>query len=241
MAKDIMLVCPVYRRFTLTRLMLEHRVKTFNAAAHQYGVDCQCVCIGDPQNLQVAEALGFDALEAPYVLGRKYSDGHSHAYNQGWRISFQVNSDQVFTPELLAAIAQSPDDQLIETSWLTAVHGSGRKAISYKNYAWAMKACPTSLLANNPRPCDDTIMSMCDTSTHLGVIGSNPPLKIHEVETGPLETIQFESGFQVTPWSRNVKVGAMGGYKEGEVPWFDIANIHGDVFTMKMRDFYGLD
>lgn len=124
--KSIMLVTPVFRRFELTRIMLEHRVETFKSA-QALGVSCGCVVVGDAPNLAVAEGLGFDVIEAPNLLGSKYNDGHQFSVENGWGISFQVNSDQVFDPHLLLELSRSPDDKLIQTEWLTAVHGTGKR------------------------------------------------------------------------------------------------------------------
>lgn len=236
--RSILLVTPVWRRFELTRIMLTHRVKTF-LEAEALGVRCGCVVIGDDENLATAVSLGFHAIEAPNVLGSKYNDGHELAVTAGWDFSFQVNSDQVFDPRLLAAIVQSPHDMLIETQWLTAVHRGGGKAISYKNPIWAMKAYPTHLLKNVPRPCDELAMSMCDTSVHNGVAAANPDAGTHIVEIGPLETVQFESGNQMTPWKRHLYAGMMSSTLECPVPWEGLAEIHGEDLVLEMREFYG--
>lgn len=238
--RSIILVTPVHRRFPLTQLMLRQRVATFTEAESK-GIRCGCVVIGDDDNLGLAEELGFDIIEAPNVLGSKYNDGHEHAVNNGWDVSFQVNSDQVFDPELLVAIASSPPDKLIETSWLTAVHNSGKKALSYRNRVWSMKAYPRQLLEWNPRPCQEDLMQMCDSSVHNGVVIANPqPLAVHNIVIGPLETIQFESGYQLTPWRRNVFVAKDFGVGEHEVPWDGVVNLHGPEFTAQMKEFYGL-
>lgn len=237
--KSLLLVTPVFRRFDLTRMMLLKRVDTF-AEAKAHGVTVGCVAVGDEENLGVAAECGFEVLEAPNVLGRKYNDGHQFAVENGWDISFQTNSDQVFDPRLLVAIANSPSDSLIQTHWLTAVHPLGRKALTYRNPLWSMKAYPRQLLEKNPRPCDDSLMRMCDTSVHDGVVAANGDLPVYSIETGPLETIQFESGFQVTPWKRNITVAWYTGTREHPVPWEGISLIHGEVFTSAVQEYYGV-
>lgn len=219
--------------------MLEHRVKTFEEA-ESLGVEVQCVCIGDFENIELARSLGFIGIEAPNLLGSKYNDGHEYAVEFGYDFSFHVNSDQVFDPRLLHAIDQAPKDKLIQTRWMTAVHPLGNRAISYRNPLWAMKAYPTDLLARNPRPCEESIMRMCDTSTHDGVLRANPGVETLWLEVGPLETIQFESGFQVTPWKRHLMVAGL--EKRGEIPvmWDEIRELHGPELVDTMRQFYGL-
>jgi len=219
--------------------MLEHRAQTFEEAA-SLGVEAQCVCVGDFENVELARTLGFVGIESPNILGAKYNDGHQWAVEHGFDFSFHVNSDQAFDPRLLQAIDQSPTDVLIQTRWMTAVHGTGIKAIQYRNPIWAMKAYPTELLARNPRPCEENIMKMCDTSTHEGVLKANPDAGTLWLEVDPLETIQFESGFQITPWKRHLWVAGL--EKRGEVPvmWDEIAELHGEKFTARMKTFYGI-
>lgn len=237
--KSIMLVTPVYHRFKLTRLMLLQRMHTI-AQAKAHGVEVGCVCIGDWENLAVAKGCGFDTIEAPNTLGRKYNDGHQFAVKKDYDISFQVNSDQVFDPRLLIEMAKSPDDKIIQTNWLTAIHESGTKALTYRNPLWSMNAYPTRLLAPYPRPCQEDLMSMCDSSVRWGVIAANPNVFVHEIGTGPLETVQFESSLQLTPWKRNVVVAAHSGVSEHRVPWEGIALIHGEPFVAEMQEFYGV-
>jgi hypothetical protein len=236
---SVLLVTPVFRRLDLTRIMLEHRVNTFEEASN-LGVEAQCVCVGDFENIELARSLGFVGIEASNLLGAKYNDGHQYAVEHGFDFSFHCNSDQVFDARLLHAIDTSPIDMLIQTRWMTAVHDTGKKAIQYRNPLWAMKIYPTELLARNPRPCEENIMKMCDTSTHEGVLRANPGVDTLWLEVGPLETIQFESGFQVTPWKRHLWVAGL--EKRGEVPvmWNEIWELHGPELVDTMQKFYGL-
>jgi hypothetical protein len=236
---SVLLVTPVFRRFEHTRIMLEHRVKTFEEA-DSLGVEAQCVCIGDFENVELARSLGFIGIEAPNFLGAKFNDGHERAVELGYDFSFHVNSDQVFDARLLHAIDSAPDDKLIQTRWMTAIHPTGNRAIQYRNPLWAMKAYPTRLLEKNPRPCEEEIMRMCDTSTHEGVLRANPGVETLWIEVGPLETIQSESGYQVTPWKRHLWVAGL--EKKGEVPvmWDEIGALHGLELVDTMQKFYGL-
>lgn len=235
----MMLVTPVFRRYALTEIMLVHRRAAFNAAA-ALGVECGCVVIGDEENVAAATSLGFDGILAPNVLGSKYNDGHEFALNTGWDISLQCNSDQVFHPDLLVALSEAPLDKLIRTIWMTFVHGTGTRCLSFQNPVWALKAYPTELLKSNPRPCEESIMRMCDTSTHNGVVSANPGLDTHTIEVGPLECIQFESSFQITPWKKNLHVAMMTGERERPVPWKVIADMYGENLERDMRRFYGM-
>lgn len=234
---SVLLVTPVWKRFDLTRIMLEERRRTFDKAK-LLGVDCECVCIGDDANLDTAERLGFVTIEAPNQLGRRYNDGHEYAVREGFDFSFQCNSDQVFEPELLVAIAQAPRDKFIATRWLTAIHRNGKKAVSYRNPLWSMRAYPIDLLRRAPRPCAEDIMSGCDRSAHEGAAAANRAVPLVYVEHGPLETIQFESDVQVTPWARNQKIALMNGKWETAVPWDAIGQVHGVNLVREMQKFY---
>lgn len=236
--KKLLCVTPVFKRLEMTRLMLDQRVKTFEAA-EKLGIQCQCICVGDPENVALARSLGFIGIEQENVLGAKYNTGHEWAVNHGYDVSFHCNSDQVFSPQLLVQLAHSPQDKLIHTTWLCAVHSSGKKSITFSDREyWTMTAYPVQLLKKAPRPCQESIMRLCDTSTHDGVVKANPGAEVHKIEVDPLETIQFESGFQVTPWKNNLLRGLADGTREVAVPWAEIGQLHGKEFLAKMKDFY---
>lgn len=235
------LCMPVWGRRELTAILLRHLRVTFGAVE---AVECQCVVIGsDDDTLALAESLGFVALRAPNVLGSKYNDGHEWAFRNGYDVSFQVNSDQCFDPRLLERIAAAgTTGRLIQTRWLTAIHRDGRRAITTWNPIWSMKAYPTSLLAANPRPCPEHLDRMCDTGTHDGVVLANPDLDpeqdVEEIVLHPLETVQFESPTQLTPWSRHVMVALTTQRLEIKPPWDLIAEVHGKNLVKELREFY---
>lgn len=237
--KRLSLCCPVWGRFILTEIMLREWPRIFQEA-RDLGVECQAVLIGDDRNLDLGRELGYATIVAPNMLGSKYNDGHEWALAEGFDFSFQVNSDQVFDPRLLAAIAESPDDKMIQTRWLTSVHRDGRKAITTHNPLWAMTAYPTALLRNNPRPCDETLDRMCDTGVRMGVEVANPGVGVHEIDIDPLETIQFESPTQLTSWGRHVLVALSNGTTEFPVPWDAIRELHGEHLVKEVMSFYNL-
>lgn len=237
--KTVSLCTPVWGRYHLTEILLKRWVEIF-AEARELGVECHAVIIGDDANLLIARDLGFATITAPNWLGSKYNDGHEYAVREGFDFSFQVNSDQVFDPRLLKAIADSPEDCMIQTRWLTSVHRDGRRAIATHNPLWAMTAYPTKLLRNNPRPCDESIDRMCDTGVRRGVEEANPGAGIHEIEIDPLETIQFESATQMTSWGRHLKVALLNGTMDFPTPWGEITKLHGEQLVREMRHFYNL-
>lgn len=236
----VLLVSPVFRRFELTRIMLKHR-RAAITAARQLGVDAQCVCIGDEENLKVAESHGFATIPAPNILGSKYNDGHEYAVNMGYTYSLHCNSDQTFTPEFLKSISSCPTDRIIRTHWMTFIKGDGKSSLTFANPMWALKIYPTALLKSNPRPCNEEAMRMCDTSTRDGVVAANPDMPdMHTLDIHALDALQWESGFQMTPWSKNLKVASWTGKGEEPVPWDGIANSYGPELVSDMKGFYGL-
>lgn len=220
-------------------ILLRERERTFERARTR-GVECSTVLVGDDlKTLTAARRMGIPVIEAPNRLGSKYNSGHEWAVQHGYDFSFQTNTDQAFSEDLLVAIASSPSDKIVQTRWLTSVHRNGDRSITTYNPLWAMLAYPTALLRNNPRPCDETLESMCDTGVRQGILEANPGVETHEIEIGPLETIQFESPTQMTSWSRHLKVAIMNGNWERDVPWAAIATQHGEDFAVEMASFYG--
>jgi hypothetical protein len=223
----------------LTTIMLSYRKEVLEPACERAGVHCETVVIADDANLEMAEALGFHTVKAPNVLGAKFNAGYEFAVENGFDWAFHVNSDQVFDPRLIIAIANTPTDNVVTTSWLSAVHESGRTCISYQNPIRAMQAFPVKLLRNCPRPCAEDIMSGCDRSTMDGFLEANPGLgKPHRVTVGPLETIQFESEVQLTGWGRHITIGYMNGRFARDVPWQEIEDTYGAELVSDMRSFY---
>lgn len=236
--KSVLAVIPVFRRFELTKILLEHYVHYTLPMSERLGVRVGVAVIGDDDNMRVAEQLNFHCKYSPNVLGAKYNDGHQLAVDLGYDFSLQANSDQVHHPELFRSIASSPNDALIRTTWMTFVHGTGKSSLSFPNAVWAMKAYPTDLLRTVPRPCAEDIMEMCDTSTHMGVAERHPDAPTHTVDEGLLQSIQFESGFQITPWRKNVRVAMTTGRGALPVPWGAIGQSYGEDLVREMKEFY---
>lgn len=234
--KSILLVTPVFRRFRLTEIMLRHRVKTLELAREQ-GVECQSIIIGDEENVTLAHELGFLGLVRDNVLGSKYNDGHEYALKAGYDVSLHCNSDQVFRPELLYTLAYSPYDRLIRTKWLTLV--DGRKSLTFRCER-ALNAFPKELLRWAPRPCAEYRGNLCDSSAVYGVLRGTPDAKIHEVELGPLEMVQFQSGNQMTSWLNWMKLAVLDGRGEIATPWSELEAVYGSELINEMKEFYGL-
>lgn len=233
-----MLVIPVWKRYALTRIMLQQLQTTFRLCEWG-GVHANAVVIGDDANLTVAEDLGFCVLESENLLGKKYNDGHEFSVEQGYDVSLHCNSDQAFQPSLLRRMAHADDNKIIRSHYLTAIHKSGEKAISYRNPVWAFNAFPTKLLAKNPRPMHDKIMKMCDSAAVMGVLHANPHALDIDVGYSYFEAIQFESETQLTPWERHVLVATKtSSGEEGPVPWDAIELIHGKWFQSELLQFY---
>lgn len=240
--KSVLVVMPVFRRFALTKIILKNYAEwTIPNALRDHGVRVGVAVIGDDANIPEAQAYGFHTKISPNVLGAKYNDGHQMAVELGYDFSLQANSDQVHHSQLFRDIAESPNDAMIRTTWMTFVHGSGKTSLAFQNPEWAMKAYPTDLLRTVPRPCEEHIMEKCDRSTHLGVGERHPDAPEHTVNSyGPTQSIQFESGFQITAWRHWLRAASATGQGPFTVPWSSIAQGYGADLMVAMKEFYSL-
>lgn len=238
--KSVLIVIPVFRRFKLTKIMLEHLANSTLPMTEQLGAKVGVAVIGDDDNMQVAEQHNFHCKYSPNILGAKYNDGHQMAVELGYDFSLQANSDQVHSPQLLKAITESPNDAMIRTTWLTFVHGCGKVSLQFQNPEWAMKAYPTDLLRTVPRPCEEHIMEKCDRSTHLGVGERHPDAPTHTIDLDPLQSVQFESAFQITAWRHWLRAASATGRVPRAVPWDPLRQSYGDELVFDMKESYGL-
>ena len=67
--RSICLVIPVWKRYTLTRIMLENLQNTF-IHCYKKGIEANAVVIGDDANLTVADSLGMGVIESE--IGRAH-------------------------------------------------------------------------------------------------------------------------------------------------------------------------
>lgn len=233
----ILLVTPAWRRPELTEIMLRQRLR-LTAALEPHGITCHTVVIADDENADIAEDQGHIVLRAPNVLGAKFNHGYEVAVGGGYDWAFHVNSDQAFDPRLIVEICKAPVDSFVAAGWLTAVHASGKKSITYRNPVRAMQAFPVALLRTCPRPCAEDIMSGCDRSTWEGLGSVHPKAAVHRIQGG-LQTVQFESEVQLTDWARHVNIGAISMQRELPVPWDQFSQALGPELVTDMRRFYG--
>lgn len=98
-ALSVWIVTPAWRRVPVTRLGLAQRAHLSGALAEQ-GLQLDVVVVADDQNLDAAEWWGFDALEAPNVLGRKVNDGIEYALARGADHVLVVGSDDWIHPTM---------------------------------------------------------------------------------------------------------------------------------------------
>lgn len=91
-ARSLWVVTPAWQRHAVTRLALAQRAHLSGELAAQ-GLDLHVVVVADDENLDLAEQWGFDALEAPNVLGRKVNDGIEHALHRGADYVTVIGSD----------------------------------------------------------------------------------------------------------------------------------------------------
>lgn len=74
----LVLVSPAWRRFDVTRLALAQRAHLRDVLAGR-GIEVSVLIVADDENLDVAREFGFETLERPNQVGRRFNDGLEHA------------------------------------------------------------------------------------------------------------------------------------------------------------------
>lgn len=171
----LVFVTPVFGRPEITGVCLRQRAQLIGELRPR-GVDAACVVVGDDENLETADALGFVALEQENVLGRKVNDGFELACRSlGADLVCFIGSDQWVHPSYFAGLEGleairtgagfAVVDELgtrIAHLWLPYVSGCGPKII------------PRALLEPSGfRPCEDDRMKSLDASLMRG-LGRDP-------------------------------------------------------------------
>jgi hypothetical protein len=190
-------IVPAYRRFDLTRVCLTQLRRTCSELARS-GIQATAVVIGDDENLDVAELLGFATVRRENKpLGRKFNDGIEYAASLGCEYLIPFGTDNWIDPELI--VGHLPEQGTIRTHRLVSlVHESGDRMTSFEiNYPGGdgIRIMPTSLLEPlRFRPADEDRNRAVDTSMRdrLGRIhGGVPPFDYFDIDA--LQIVGFQS------------------------------------------------
>jgi hypothetical protein len=193
-------VVPAYRRFELTRVCLRQLVRTCEALS-EHGIEATAVVVGDDQNLDMAEQLGFATVRREnHPLGRKFNDGIEYGSSPqylGCDYVVPIGTDNWVDHELL--LAQMPSEGMIGAHHLvTIIHESGERSVPLNIHyegGDGIRTIPSYLLKSLAyRPADEDRERAVDTSiwNRLGrVHGGRPPF--HYVDVHPMQVVGFQS------------------------------------------------
>ena len=193
-------VVPAYRRFELTRVCLRQLMRTCDALS-QYDIEATAVVVGDDQNLDFAEMLGFATVRREnQPLGRKFNDGIEYGASPeylGCDYVMPMGTDNWIDHELV--LAQMPPEGMIGAHRLfTMIHESGDRSVPLNIHydgGDGMRTIPSYLLEPlRYRPAEEDRERAVDTSiwNRLGrVHGGRPPF--HYVDVQPMQVVGFQS------------------------------------------------
>lgn len=197
--KSLCFVVPAYRRFELTRVCLRQLVRTCKALA-TFGYEATAVVVGDDENLDVAETLGFATCRRENrPLGRKFNDGLEYAASPkylGADFVVPLGTDNWVMAELV--VAQMPPEGHVGAHRLcTLIHESGERSVQlHVKYDGGdgIRTIPSHLL--EPvlyRPAEEDRNRAIDTSIFRSLTRVNGKLGFHYVDLDPLQVVGFQS------------------------------------------------
>lgn len=188
-------VVPAYRRFDLTRCCLTQLVRTCDELQER-GITATAVVIGDDENIQLAEMLGFASVrQENRPLGRKWNDGIEYAVKLGCEFIVPFGTDNWVDSRL---IAQLPAEGTIRAHRLISlVHESGERMaplrIGYEG-GDGIRIIPTALLeCVNFRPAVEDRNRAIDTSMRerMKQVGVRPVFEYLDLHQ--LQIVGFQS------------------------------------------------
>lgn len=165
---ELWFVTPAYRRFELSELCLDQRRRLCEELA-PHGIAATCVVVADDENLEIARAYGFEAVQRPNKwLGMKFAAGHHAALAGGATHVMPIGSDSWMHSELLL---QMPfhDDACTGSTRLATLRADGLERLDLElAYAAGFGVAtlyPRAAMLGERYPCAPYISRGCDTST----------------------------------------------------------------------------
>lgn len=189
-------VVPAYRRFELTRVCLTQLRRTCEELG-EHGIQATAVVVGDDQNLDVAQMLGFATVRRENnPLGRKFNDGVEMASRLGCEYVIPFGTDNWIDPRLI--VGHLPKPGTIRAHRLcTLVHEDGSHMgalnVSYDG-GDGIRIMPMAMLEPlGFRPAAEDRERAIDTSMRerLKVNGQKPPFDYFDLH--PLQIVGFQS------------------------------------------------
>lgn len=206
-------VTPAWRRYDLSAVCFDQRVRVIEALAAQ-GVEAHCVVVADDENLDLARARGFHVVEQDNEwLGRKFNDGMEYAGKQRADWIVPIGSDSWIDPAYFLPLP-SPLETRTSPNYC-AVTGDRLAELSVGR---AKGAGPymfhrTLLARRNFRPSRDKLTRGIDSSTVQGLAAS---LRWRRRILHPYQYIGFRGTPHITAYQRLVELW---GVREHTDPW----------------------
>jgi hypothetical protein len=242
--KKLCFVVPAYRRFDLTRVCLRQLVRTCEALS-DCAIDATAVVVGDDENLDFAEMLGFGIVRREnQPLGRKFNDGIEYGASPkylGCDYVVPIGTDNWVDHRLI--VAQSPPEGMIGAHRLfTMIHESGDRSVTLNiryDGGDGIRTIPSYLLEDLAyRPAEEDRERAVDTSiwTRLGrVHGGRPPF--HYTDVHDMQII----GFQSPDTQLNDYSGLLKGFQDGPERadhWERLGDHYPEEAVAEVRDLY---
>jgi len=102
----VCMVSPAFGRYEVTEMALKQRRWLCDTLLSTYGLEAYGVIVADDDNLDIAKAHGFDALEFPndQGLGAKFNAGFQYALDTGADYIIHIGSDDWMHPDFFAPL-----------------------------------------------------------------------------------------------------------------------------------------
>lgn len=191
-------VVPAHGRFELAEVCLRQLARSC-AAITAGGVDCTAVVVADDENLEVARAVGFWAVERDNLqLGRKWNDGYELAGREGAGFVAPFGTDDWIDPAFVLS-GDLPEHGQVRCARLSAVVREDAARMAELRIPYdggdGVRIWPTSMLEPlGFRPAEEDRDRAIDTSVLREVtiaMGRPPAFVYHDLH--PLQIVDFKS------------------------------------------------
>lgn len=212
---SIWFVTPAWKRYGLSAVCFEQWSQV-QATLAERGVDLRVVVIADDDNIELAQAFGFDTIEQDNRwLGRKFNDGIEYAAAQGAEWIVPIGSDTWISPDYLAPLPQAGN---VRGSRVCCVVTPERLAeLRVGRFGVGPFMFHRSLLAPTYRPAGEHLHRGIDGSTLRGLGEINWERR----DISPYQHIGFRGTPHLTPYKGLWRAW---GVRQYDDPWARLAD-----------------
>lgn len=234
----IWLITPAHGRHAISRVCFEQRRRMMDELAAD-GLEVRCVVIADDENLDLAAERGFDTIEAPNQLGRRYNDGISHAYERDATHIVPLGSDDWLHPDFLVGLPVFGDP--IRTISQTVIVREDGRILAHLHVTYpggcGFRCYPREIFdLVGRRPAEEGKHRSIDTSILRTVESRLGQLRWAPYDD-PLGRVGFKTAEQLNTY-RNIV--ASFGLREDPDPWTALAEAYPEDLIAQAQDAYGL-